>query len=358
MAFPIEPTVPPMLAKSAATLPEGGYLYEPKWDGFRSIVFCDGDDVELQSRSEKSLTRYFPELLEPLRAALPDRCVVDGEIVIATPTGRLDFDLLSQRVHPAASRVAKLSGETPAAFVVFDLLAEGDRDLRGEVLAERHVRLRAVMGDGVPPFVRLTPASTDPAVAHDWFTRFEGAGLDGVIAKPVDGVYESGVRKWWKVKHARTADCVVAGYREHKDGLGVGSLMLGLYAVDGRLQHVGVASSFTAVRRAELRAELAPLVATDLSGHPWAEWGDTEAHAGQRLPGAQSRWTGKRTLDWVPLRPERVAEVRYEHMQGDRFRHTARFDRWRQDRDPRSCTYEQLDVVVPAELKSLFTRET
>lgn len=354
MSLPIEPTVAPMLAKATPKLPMGGFLYEPKWDGFRAIVFRDGEHVELQSRSEKSLTRYFPELLEPLRAALPSECVTDGEIVIATDSGRLEFDLLSQRIHPADSRVRRLSTEIPAAFVAFDLLAVGRRDLRDEVLADRHVRLRDTLDDARTPSVLLTPASTDPEVATDWFTRFEGAGLDGVVAKAVDGTYQPGVRGWWKVKHARTAECVVAGYRDHKDGDGVGSLMLGLYDDAGVLHHVGVASSFTAARRRELRAELAPLVERDLADHPWATASDVEAHAGQRLPGAPSRWTGTRSLDWVALRPERVAEVRYEHMQGDRFRHTTRFDRWRPDREPRSCTYAQLEVPVPAELRELF----
>jgi ATP-dependent DNA ligase len=353
VALPVNPPVAPMLAKLARELPTApGLLYEPKWDGFRCIVFRDGDDVELGSRNEKPLTRYFPDLLDPLRAGLGDRAVVDGEIVIATEHG-LDFDLLSLRIHPAASRVATLAEATPAAFVAFDLLAEGDADLREQPFAERRARLEAMLGTPTPP-VYLTPATQDPEVAHDWFGRFEGAGLDGVVAKPLDAPYGEGKRTMLKVKHLRTADCVVAGFRMHKDGEGVGSLLLGLYDDDGMLHHVGVASSFAAPRRIELLGEVEPYRAGALDAHPWREWADPAAHAEGRKPGGQSRWTGGKDLSWEPVRIELVAEVAYEHLQGDRFRHTARFQRWRPDRDPSSCTYAQLESVVPAELRDVF----
>ncbi|MGZ8763933.1 MAG: ATP-dependent DNA ligase [Acidimicrobiia bacterium] len=353
MTLPVTPPVSPMLAKLARELPTTpGLLYEPKWDGFRCIVFRDGDDVELGSRNEKALTRYFPDLIDPLRAALGDRAVVDGEIVIATEAG-LDFDLLSLRIHPAQSRVATLAEETPAAFVAFDLLAEGDDDLREQPFADRRARLEGMLRSAVPP-VYLTPATQDPAVAHDWFGRFEGAGLDGVVAKALDAPYGEGKRTMLKVKHLRTADCVVAGYRVHKDGAGVGSLLLGLYDDGGMLHHVGVASSFAAPRRAELLAELEPFRARALEEHPWREWADPAAHVEGRKPGGQSRWTGGKDLSWEPVRVELVAEVAYEHLQGDRFRHTARFQRWRPDREPTSCTYAQLESVVPAELRDVF----
>jgi ATP-dependent DNA ligase len=347
-----------MLAKATREIPaDGGWSFEPKWDGFRAIVFRDGDDVEIGSRNEKPLTRYFPELLDPLRAALPDRAVLDGEIVIATDRG-LDFDLLSQRIHPAASRITKLAAEIPATFVGFDLLAEGDDDLRATPFAERRARLERALAearDRSDGRVLLTPATTDPAVAGSWFEHFEGAGFDGVVAKALDGAYAEGKRTMLKVKHQRTADVVVAGTRPHKDGLGIGSLLLGLYDDDGVLHHVGVASSFTAVRRAELVDELAPHRAGALDGHPWRDWAEAADHeSGQRKPGAQSRWTGGKDLSWDPLRIELVAEVAYEHLQGDRFRHTARFQRWRPDREPPSCTYAQLDVPVPAELHDIF----
>jgi ATP-dependent DNA ligase len=357
MSLPVEPPVSPMLAKLAREMPTGDYLYEPKWDGFRAIVFRDGDDVEIGSRNEKPLTRYFPDLPDVLRASLPERCVVDGEIVIATEHG-LDFDLLSLRIHPAKSRVAMLSEEHPASFVAFDLLAEGDDDLRALPFSERRARLERVLADAQPP-VHLTPATLDADVAAQWFERFEGAGLDGVIAKPLDGEYLEGKRTMLKVKHLRTADCVVAGFRVHKDGEGVGSLLLGLYDTDGVLHHVGVASSFKAEMRAELAAYLEPYRARAMDEHPWREWAefataDPEAHDGQRRPGAQSRWNAGKDLSWEPVRIELVAEVAFEHLQGDRFRHTARFQRWRPDRDPSSCTYEQLDVPVPVELREVF----
>jgi ATP-dependent DNA ligase len=349
-----------MLAKLARELPSSGgklgeLLYEPKWDGFRAIVFRDGDDVEIGSRNEKPLTRYFPDLLEPLRANLPERCVVDGEVVIATEHG-LDFDRLSLRIHPAQSRVAMLAEEMPAAFVAFDLLADGETDLRDHPFRERRARLESALEKAKAP-VFLTPATNDRGTAAEWFERFEGAGLDGVVAKPLDGVYEEGKRTMLKVKHLRTADCVVAGFRVHKDGKGVGSLLLGLYDDDGTLHHVGVASSFSTAARTELLADLEPPPEGALDGHPWREWAEADtaaARAGQRRPGAQSRWNAGKDLTWEPLRIELVAEVAYEHLQGDRFRHTARFQRWRPDRDPSSCTYEQLDAPVPMELLEIF----
>jgi len=363
VALVVSPPVSPMLAKASATLPEGGgWSFEPKFDGFRCIAFRDGDHVELGSRNERPLTRYFPEIVEPLRVALPDRAVVDGELVVITEHG-LDFDLLSLRIHPAASRITKLAGEIPVAFVGFDLLAEGGDDLRGLPFAERRARLEGVLRSA-PPSVYLCPATTDRAVAATWFDHFEGAGLDGVIAKPLDGPYREGERAMVKVKHKRTADCVVAGTREHKQG-GTGSLLLGLHDRAGTLHHVGVASSFAAPLRAQLDAELAPYRDHALDGHPWAHWATPEddAASGGRMPGGQSRWSAGKDLSWDPVRPELVAEVAYEHVQripgsasadAGRFRHTARFVRWRPDRDPSSCRYDQLDVLVPAELHDLF----
>jgi ATP-dependent DNA ligase len=345
-----------MLAKLTREMPTGAeWAYEPKWDGFRCIVFRDGDDVELGSRNERPLTRYFPEILAPLRAALADRAVVDGEIVIATPSG-LDFDLLSQRIHPAESRVNKLAAETPSSFVSFDLLAEGDDDLRAQPFSERRARLEKMLKAAKPP-VHITPLTTDPATAEQWFERFEGAGLDGVVAKRLDDAYHEDKRTMAKVKHLRTADCVVAGYRQHKDGDGIGSLLLGLFDSDGTLHHVGVASSFAAPMRKQLAAEVKPLERDALRDHPWKEWaehGGDSPETGQRMPGAPSRWNAKKDMTWTPLRVERVAEVAYEHLQGDRFRHTARFQRWRADRDPKSCTYEQLESPVPVELTEVF----
>jgi ATP-dependent DNA ligase len=353
MTLPVTPPVAPMLAKLVRELPVAeGLLYEPKWDGFRCIVFRDGDEVELGSRNDRPLTRYFPELLDPLRAELPSRCVVDGEVVIATDHG-LDFDLLSLRIHPAASRVAKLAAETPASFVAFDLLAEGDDDLRTLPLDERRARLERMLGQAAPP-VRLTPVTTDPEVAGAWFERFEGAGLDGVVAKRLGDEYRENQRAMFKVKHQRTADCVVAGFRTHKDGAGVGSLLLGLYDDARTLHHVGVASSFAAPLRKQLAGELEPYREGALEHHPWADWADEEAHASGRMPGAPSRWNAKKDLRWEPLRIELVAEVAYEHLQGDRFRHTARFVRWRPDREPASCTYAQLESPVPHELREIF----
>jgi ATP-dependent DNA ligase len=355
-AFPIEPPVEPMLATLAHELPEGeGWLFEPKWDGFRAIVFRAGDHLYLQSRDARPLDRYFPDLREPLLAALPERAVVDGEIVIARESG-LDFDALQLRLHPAASRVAKLAGDTPASFVAFDLLAVGDEDLRGRPQMERRARLEQSLG-GAGGRVHLTPCTRDRAVAADWFHRFEGAGLDGVVAKHESTAYQPGKRAMVKVKHTRTADCAVAGFRWHKGGEGtrVGSLLLGLYDDHGRLHHVGVTSSFTMKARVALAEELAPLRVDALEGHPWKEWAGAMA-ATTRMPGGQSRWSAGKDLSWEPLRVERVCEVRYDHLQGDRFRHGTTFVRWRPDRRPADCRYDQLEVTPPAELSFLFSR--
>ena len=348
------PPVKPMLAKAVFEVPrDGDLLYEPKWDGFRCIVFRDGDEVELGSRNERPMTRYFPELPPALAEALPPRCVVDGEIVIVTGSG-LDFDALQNRLHPAESRVRKLAAETPASFVAFDLLALGDRNLCDEPYRERRRLLEEALGSVSVPNVHLTPVTDDADLAESWFTRFEGAGFDGVMAKPLDATYQPDKRVMWKVKHQRTADCVVAGFRWHKDGEGIGSLLLGLYDDAGTLHHVGVATSFTAARRKELVDELAPLREGALEGHPWREWAVAEAHAGGRMPGGQSRWNAKKDLSWEPLRVELVAEVRYEHLQGDRFRHASRLERFRPERDPSSCTYAQLEEVPPQELHEIF----
>lgn len=343
-----------MLARLARSLPPaGGVLYEPKWDGFRTIVFRDGDEVVLASRNTRPMTRYFPELVDPLRRWLPERAVVDGEVVIAGPGG-LDFDALQNRIHPAESRVRRLAAETPASFVAFDLLALDGEDLRPRPFAERRALLEGALAGARPP-VHLTPATADRAVAEDWFRRFEGAGLDGVVAKPLDLPYREGERVMIKVKHERTAECVVAGFRWHAEGTAVGSLLLGLYDRAGALHHVGVVGAFTEARRRELVAELAPYRADpDDPSHPWAAWRDPAAHAGQRQPGARSRWNAAKDLSFEPLRPVLVAEVAYDHLQGNRFRHTARFLRWRPDRDPASCTYDQLEMPVPAELSAVF----
>jgi ATP-dependent DNA ligase len=380
-----------MLAKLADELPEGDHwLYEPKWDGFRAIVFRGGgSEVYLQSRDSRPLDRYFPELHDVLAAKLPERSVWDGEIVIATPHG-LDFDLLQLRLHPAASRVAKLAKETPSSFVAFDLLAVGGRDLRDRPQSERRALLERAL-QGIEPPLHLTPMTRDRSVARDWLDRFEGAGLDGVVAKQADAVYEPGRRVMVKVKHARTADCVVAGFRWHKSGKDkVGSLLLGLYDDEGRLHHVGVTSSFTMARRQELLRELEPLRRGALEGHPWREWAELAsasdpyhslrldhpaerrgrrrlgraseqsdalpAASGEmvRMPGGQSRWSAGKDLSWQPLRIERVCEVRYDHLQGDRFRHAATFLRWRPDRQPQDCRYDQLEVTQAYELEKVF----
>lgn len=345
------PPVKPMLAKPVKKIPPG-MQYEAKWDGFRAIVHVDGDEVVIGSRTGKPLTRYFPELAAELPANLPDRCVVDGEIVIAHE-GRLDFDRLTERIHPAASRVKLLAEQTPASFVAFDLLALGDVSLLDTPLAERRALLADALAGARAP-VHLAPATTDAALAQEWFERYEGAGLDGIIAKPLDLPYRPDARLMFKIKHERTADAVVAGYRFHKSGPVVGSLLLGLYDSSGALQHVGVCAAFSMKRREELIEELEPLRMDPPDGHPWAAWTDETAHESARLPGAQSRWTGKKDLSWVALRPERVVEVAYDHMEGDRFRHTAQFRRWRPDREPADCTYTQLEEPVRYDLSEVL----
>jgi len=347
-----------MLAKRVDELPsEGEWVFEPKWDGFRALVFRDGDEILIQSRDEKPLDRYFPELLDPLRSALSPRCVLDGEIVIVNDN-ELDFDALQMRLHPAASRVKLLSQQTPASFVFFDLLSEGDRDLRGEPFQIRRRELERLIASAPPP-IHLTPATEDRRVASDWFRRFEGAGLDGVIAKPALGIYESNKRVMLKVKHERDCDCLVAGFRWYKKGdrTLIGSLLLGLFDEAGALQHVGVCASFTAAKRKELAEFLEPYRQNALASHPWKGWAEfaTEGDDGvKRMPGGQSRWSQGKDLSWEPLRPELVVEVAYEHMQGDRFRHMAQFRRWRHDKKPSDCTYAQLEVVPPQELASIF----
>jgi ATP-dependent DNA ligase len=347
-----------MLAKRMSELPSGdGWIFEPKWDGFRVLVFRDREELLIQSRDEKPLDRYFPELAAPLKEQLPERCVLDGELVVVRGDA-LDFEALQLRIHPAASRVKMLAGELPASVVFWDLLALGDRDLRATPFRERRAALEAALAHAKPP-VHVTPATTDRALAADWFQRFEGAGLDGVMAKPDGGVYEPNKRVMIKVKHERDCDCVVAGFRWHKGGKGthVGSLLLGLYDDDGDLQHVGVAASFTDAKRRELVERLAPYRADALANHPWKEWAGSEAEAfgeGQRMPGGKSRWSQGKDLSWEPLRVELVVEVAYDHMQGRRFRHTAQFRRWRPDKPPRECTYAQLDVVAPHEIAAVF----
>ncbi len=350
------PPVAPMLAKLARELPEAeGFAYEPKWDGFRTIVFRDGNEVELGSRNQRPITRYFPELIDPVRTSLPSRSVVDGEIVIPTcgrATEGLDFDALLQRIHPAESRVRLLADQTPASLVAFDVLALGDRDLRGVAFAERRALLESELDAAAAP-VHLTPSTRDRVVAGEWFQRFEGAGLDGVVAKGLDLAYREGERAMLKVKHERTADCVVGGFRWHRKAPGeVGSLLLGLHDEAGALHHVGVTSSFTDARRRELVGELSEYRVEDLQGHPWAGW--AAGDGGSRMPGGTSRWSAGRDLTWVPLRPELVCEVAYDHLQGDRFRHAATFRRWRPDRRPESCTYSQLEVAAPADLAVVF----
>jgi ATP-dependent DNA ligase len=355
VTLPFAPPLEPMLCKLSHTIPEGAWLYEPKWDGFRAIVFRDGDSVVMQSRDGKPLERYFPELIEPMRAGLPERAIFDGEIVISTGD-RLDFDAMLQRIHPARSRVEELAQRTPASYVAWDLLALGDDDLRERPQLERRASLEQVLA-GVTPPLFLTPATRDAATAADWVSRFEGAGFDGVIAKPIDAPYVAGKRTMIKVKHERTADCVLCGFRWYKGGKGelVGSLLLGLHDAEGVLHHVGVASSFTRARRAELARELEPLRANALEGHPWRDWKDFEDQADpQRKPGATSRWNRGKDLSWEPVRLERVVEVAYDHLQGTRFRHATHFRRWRDDRRPADCRYDQLEETPAAELKQLF----
>jgi ATP-dependent DNA ligase len=358
MNLPVPVPLLPMLAKSAHELPQGDdWIFEPKWDGFRVVIFRDGDELFLQSRDAKPLGRYFPELEPVLRAQLPARCVVDGEIVIAQG-GALDFEALQLRLHPAASRAKKLSVELPASVVLWDLLCLDDRSLLHAPFAERRAQLEAVLAGAAPP-VHLTPATTDRGLASEWFRRFEGAGLDGVMAKPTRGTYEPNKRVMVKVKHERECDCVVAGFRWHKDSAStaVGSLLLGLFDDEGALQHVGVSASFTAQRRRELVDFLAPYRESALASHPWAHWaGHAAGERGepQRMPGGQSRWSQGKDLSWEPLRPELVVQVAYDHMQGSRFRHTAQFRRWRPDKTPRECTYGQLEVVPPHEIAAIF----
>jgi len=355
--LPVAPPVLPMLAKRVGALPDGdGWIFEPKWDGFRVLVFRDGDELLLQSRDEKPLGRYFPELRAPLLAQLPPRCALDGELVIARDGG-LDFEALQLRIHPAASRVALLARELPASVVFWDLLCDGDTDLRPRPFAERRGALERALARAAPP-LHVTPATSDRAVAADWFRRFEGAGLDGVVAKPAAGAYEPNKRVMLKVKHERECDCVVAGFRWHKRGDrdAVGSLLLGLWDDAGVLHHVGVAASFSDAKRRELVATLAPYRENAMAEHPWRHWAgaDDADPAAQRRPGAQSRWSQGKDLSWEPLRPELVVEVAYDHMQGTRFRHTAHFRRWRPDKPPRDCTYAQLEVVAPEELERIF----
>jgi ATP-dependent DNA ligase len=362
MHLPVIPPLLPMLAKRVGELPSGkDWVFEPKWDGFRALVFRDGDEILIQSRDEKPLNRYFPELLESLRLALPPRCVLDGEIVIVTNNG-LDFDALQLRLHPAVKRVNLLSQQTPSSFVFFDLLCLGDQDLRGEPFQTRRRELELLIASAPPP-IHVTPATQDRNVASDWFRRFEGAGLDGVMAKSALGTYEPNKRVMLKVKHERDCDCVVAGFRWYKKGERtlVGSLLLGLFDDAGTLQHVGVCASFGAEKRLELAEFLKTYRKDALVAHPWKDWAEQgiEASAGEipsRMPGGQSRWSQGKDLSWEPVRPELVVEVAYEHMQGSRFRHMAQFRRWRTDKKPSDCTYAQLEVVPPQELAAIFPR--
>jgi len=351
MRLPVMPPVSPMLAKSVPAIPAGAFSYEPKWDGFRSIIFRDGEQVEIGSRNERPMTRYFPEIVEAVRENLPPRCVVDGEIVVVVGD-RLEFEVLQQRIHPAASRVKLLSQQTPASFVAFDLLAEGDIDYTQQPFSSRRTALEKALAGSRPP-IHLTPVTLDHALAEHWFSEFEGAGLDGVVAKPLSGLYQPDKRVMFKIKHQRTADCVVAGYRVHKSGPdSIGSLLLGLYTDTGELASVGVIGAFPAARRTSLFKELQPLVTT-FDEHPWA-W--AKQLEGNRTPRNSefSRWNTGKDLSFVPLRPELVVEVRYEHMEGVRFRHTAQFSRWRPDREPRSCTYEQLEEPVKYDLADIL----
>ena len=355
MQLPVNPPILPMLAKRVSELPTAGeWIFEPKWDGFRALVFRDGEEVMIQSRDEKPLNRYFPELVDPIKSQLPKRCVLDGEIVLARDSG-LDFESLQLRLHPAASRVKLLSETMPASIVFFDLLCKGDRDLRGVAFEKRRREMESMLGSAEAP-IHMTPATKDMKVAADWFRRFEGAGLDGVVAKSVTGTYESNKRTMLKVKHERECDCVVAGFRWHKKGerTAVGSLLLGLFDEAGELHHVGVCASFTDKKREELVKFLAPYRKNALDKHPWKEWATAELESGRRIPGAQSRWSQGKDLSWEPLRPELVVEVAYDHMQGSRFRHTAQFRRWRTDKKPKSCTFAQLEVVPPQELQEIF----
>ncbi len=355
MNLPVNPPILPMLAKRVDDVPTAGdWIFEPKWDGFRVLIFRDGEEILIQSRDEKPLNRYFPDMLDPLRAQLPKRYVLDGELVIARE-GRLDFDALQLRIHPAASRVKLLAGQMPASVIFFDLLCVGDLDLRGEPFAIRRTELESVLAGATPP-IHITPATRDRSTAVDWFRRFEGAGLDGVVAKPSHGAYQPDKRVMLKVKHERDCECVVAGFRWYKNAEGeeIGSLLLGLFNNSGALQHVGVCASFSKEKRRELIEFLAPYRENALAEHPWKEWASVESDVEQRMPGAQSRWSQGKDLSWEPLRPELVVEVAYEHMQAGRFRHMSQFRRWRTDKQPSQCTYAQLEVVPPEELKTIF----
>jgi ATP-dependent DNA ligase len=360
MTLPFEPPLEPMLAKVAEQIPDaGGHLFEPKWDGFRALVFRDGPDVYIQSRDKRPFVRYFPELVEPLAKSLPERCIVDGEIILMGEDGALDFEGLQQRIHPAKSRIDMLAKKTPTAYVAFDLLAEGDEDLRGRSMRERRERLERALANAAPP-IFITPATDDVEVARDWFVRFEGAGLDGIIAKPFGLTYQPKKRAMFKIKHQRTADCVVAGFRWHKNGKNelVGSLLLGLYDDEGTLHHAGITSSFTMTERRALAKELEPLRENATEGHPWAEWANWATRAadpGQRMPGGLSRWSQGKDLSWEPLRIERVVEVKYDWLQGDRFRHATTFLRWRHDKRPDDCRYSGLDGGPAAfDLRGVF----
>jgi ATP-dependent DNA ligase len=360
MSLAVQPPILPMLANRVADLPPGdGWIFEPKWDGFRTLIFREGDELFIQSRDEKPLNRYFPELVEPLMSQLPERCVMDGEIVIALG-GALDFEALQLRLHPAASRVKLLAAQTPASVVFFDVLCAGDDDLRTAPFRDRRATLESILSGAVAP-LHLTPATRHRDIAADWFRRFEGAGLDGVVAKAESGIYEPNKRVMLKVKHERECDCVVAGFRWHKDahGTAIGSLLLGLYDAEGRLEHVGVCASFTAARRRELVTFLGPYRENALAGHPWQAWAEAEPNDGaiHRRPGSKSRWSQGKDLSWEPLRPELVAQVAYDHMQGSRFRHTAQFRRWRTDKRPADCTFAQLEVVPPHELTAIFSTD-
>jgi ATP-dependent DNA ligase len=358
MQLVVNPPILPMLSKRIGELPAGeAWIFEPKWDGFRALVFRDGDEILIQSRDAKPLNRYFPELLDPLRARLPNRCVLDGEIVIAR-NGALDFDALQLRLHPAASRVAMLSRESPASIVFFDLLCAADQDFRGQPFRVRRDEMESLLARAIPP-IHLTPATDSREIAADWFRRFEGAGLDGVMAKPVAGTYQPDKRVMFKVKHERECDCVVAGFRWYKgaEQSAVGSLLLGLFDDSGALQHVGVCASFTQDKRRQLTEFLAPYRKDALANHPWKSWAEAESgggEGGRRMPGGQSRWSQGKNLSWEPLRSELVVEVTYEHMQGNRFRHMSQFRRWRPDKNPQDCSYAQLEVVPPQELMTIF----
>jgi len=353
MNLPIVPPVAPMLAKAVADIPRGAYSYEPKWDGFRAIVFRDLDEVEIGSRNERPMTRYFPEVVAAIKSGVPERCVLDGEIVVPDPArGHLDFEALQQRIHPADSRVRLLAQRTPAHFVAFDMLALGDRDLTGEPFAERRRLLEESLADSRPP-IHVTPATRDPELAQRWFNEFEGAGLDGIVAKPLEAAYAPDKRIMFKIKHVRTADCVVGGYRTFKsDSHAVGSLLLGLYDDDGELVHVGVVGAFPLKQRHALFEEFQSLVTT-FEDHPWNR-ADAQATIRNPRTSESSRWSAGKDLSFVPLRLERVVEVRYDHMEGDRFRHTAQFVRWRPDRDPRSCTFDQLEAPARFDLSDVL----